>query len=255
MPERTVLVTGGARGIGAALVREFASAGDHVLIVDTAVAEGTALAEATGGTFHRADVTSLADCEAAVAEAVRRFGGLDVVCLNAGVPGGTSIGANFDPDRYRLGIQVNLDGVVYGVNAALPALRAGGGGAIVVTSSLAGVAPAADLYYAAAKHALVGLVRSLAMLVAPDHITVNAICPGLIDTRLVAPFRDAVTGAGLAIAEPEQVAVAVRTILALGGTGQAWQVQAGQPLAPIDFPEISLTMASTAASTVAPAAP
>lgn len=242
MPERTVLVTGGAHGIGAALVREFATAGDHVLIVDTDVAEGTAVAEATGATFHRADVTSFAESAGAVAEAVHRFGGLDVVCLNAGIPGGTSIGADFDPDRYHRGIAVNLDGVVYGANAALPALRARGGGAIVVTSSLAGVAPSADLYYAAAKHALVGLVRSLAMLVASDNVTVNAICPGFINTRLVSPHREAIAGLGFAIAEPEQVAVAVRTILADGGTGQAWQVQEGQPVTPIDFPEITLTM-------------
>jgi NAD(P)-dependent dehydrogenase (short-subunit alcohol dehydrogenase family) len=241
---RTVLVTGGAHGIGAAFVRHFAATGNDVMIIDTDAAAGTELAAATGSRFFRADVTSLADSQAAVAQATAWFGGLDVVCLNAGIPGGTSIGADFDPDRYRLGIQVNLDGVVYGANAALPALRARGGGAIVVTSSLAGVSPSADLYYAAAKHALIGLVRSLAPLVAADNITVNAICPGLINTRLVAPHRDTMAGLGLAIAEPELVATAVQTILAAGGTGQAWQIQAGQPAAPIDFPEIALATGS-----------
>lgn len=173
---RAVLVTGGAHGIGAAIVRRFASAGHQVLIADA----DAGLAEATGARFHHADVSGFADNEAAVTAAVAHFGGLDVVCLDAGVPGGAGIGEDIDPDRYRRGIQVNLDGVVYGANAALPALRERGGGAIVVTSSLAGVAPSADLYYSAAKHALIGFVRSLALLVRGDGITVNAVCPGFI---------------------------------------------------------------------------
>ncbi|QUQ65603.1 SDR family NAD(P)-dependent oxidoreductase [Kutzneria sp. CA-103260] len=237
---RTVLVTGGAHGIGAAIVRRFATAGHQVLIADTDAVAGAELAEATGARFHQADVSGFADNEAVVADAVAHFGGLDVVCLNAGVPGGAGIGEDFDSDRYRRGIQVNLDGVVYGANAALPALR-GGGGAIVVTSSLAGVAPSADLYYSAAKHALIGFVRSLALLVAGDGITVNAICPGFIDTRMVAAYRDALVGHGLAVGQPDHVAEAVSSILAGGGNGQAWQVQGGRPPTAISFPDITLS--------------
>ena len=89
------------------------------------------------------------------------------------------------PGRYWHGMQANLDGAVYGLNAALPYLRARGGGAILITSSLAGTASAADPYYSAAKHALIGLTRSFALIPRKDNITVNAICPGFIDTRLV----------------------------------------------------------------------
>jgi NAD(P)-dependent dehydrogenase (short-subunit alcohol dehydrogenase family) len=242
MGSRTVLVTGGAHGIGAAIVRRFAAAGHQVLIVDTDAVAGAELAEATGTRFHQADVSAFADNEAAVADAVAHFGGLDVVCLNAGVPGGAGIGEDFDSDRYRRGIKVNLDGVVYGTNAALPALRDSGcGGAIVVTSSLAGVAPSADLYYSAAKHALIGFVRSLALLVQGDGITVNAICPGFVDTRMVAAYRDDLVGHGLAVGAPDHVAEAVLSVLAGGGTGQAWQVQGGQSPALVRFPDITLS--------------
>ncbi|MFE7312408.1 SDR family NAD(P)-dependent oxidoreductase [Streptomyces sp. NPDC057555] len=236
---RVVLVTGGAQGIGAALVRRFAAAGDRVVIADTDADEGTRLAEATGGLFVRTDVARLDHNRAAVSAAAERFGGLDVVCLNAGMSGGTSLGDDFDPERYRQGMSVNLDGVVYGANASLPQLKARGGGAIVITSSLAGVQPSADVYYSAAKHALIGLTRSLALLTHQDGITVNAVCPGFVDTRLVAPHRDVVAALGLAITDADHVARAVEIVLSAGGTGRAWQVQAGQPVAPLDFPDVS----------------
>jgi NAD(P)-dependent dehydrogenase (short-subunit alcohol dehydrogenase family) len=110
-----------------------------------------------------APVSSSPD-HAAVSETATRFGGLDAICLNAGVAGGTSIAEKFDPGQYRRSMSVNLDGAVYGANAAVPHLRARGGGAILITSSLSGIAPSRDLYYSAAKPALVGLARSLAML-------------------------------------------------------------------------------------------
>ncbi|GGU61015.1 dehydrogenase [Streptomyces albospinus] len=203
---RVVLVTGGAQGIGAAVVRRFAEAGDHVVIADTDGDRGAELAGATGSLFLRTDVARPDDNRDAVAAAVERFGGLDVVCLNAGVPGGISLGDDFDPERYRQAMSVNLDGVVYGANAALPHLRAQGGGAIVITSSLAGLAPSPDMYYSAAKHALIGLTRSLALHTHPDNITVNAVCPGFVDTRLVVSHRDAVAALGLAVAHPDRVA-------------------------------------------------
>lgn len=121
---RTILVTGGAHGLGAAMVRNFRSTGDSVVIADSDAEAGAALAEATGAVFVPTDVRILADNRAAVAEAVARFGGLDVVCLNAGVGGGTTIGDDFDEERYRAALAINLDGMVFGLNAAIPALRA-----------------------------------------------------------------------------------------------------------------------------------
>lgn len=134
------------------------------------------------------------------------FCGLDAECLNAGLPVGKMIGDDFDPGRYRPGMQVNRDGAVYGVNAALPQLRGRGGGAILFTSSRAGIAPATDPYYCAAKHALIGRARSLALLPQGDHVTVNAICPGFIDTRLITAVRDNLAAHGSAIAGADEVA-------------------------------------------------
>jgi NAD(P)-dependent dehydrogenase (short-subunit alcohol dehydrogenase family) len=238
---RTVLVTGGAQGLGAAMVRRFTSAGHRVAVADTELAAGRRLALATGCLFIPTDVTVFTENQAAVRETVEQFGGLNTVCLNAGIPVAAATGSDFDPDLYRHGVQVNLDGAVYGVNAALPHLRAAGGGAILVTSSLAGIAPAVDPYYAATKHALIGLARSFALILAKDDITVNALCPGFMDTRLIASVRDALIAHGVAIADVEQVAAAAEEVLDSPATGQAWEVQAGRPVAPVEFPTVTLS--------------
>lgn len=240
---RVILVTGGGNGLGVAMVRRFTAAGHRVAVADTDVGASRQLAQATGCLFIPTDVGVLADNQAAITKIVEHFGRLDAVCLNAGVPGGTSIGDRFDPVRYRHSMQVNLDGVVYGANAALPHLRASSG-AILITSSIAGIAPSTDLYYSAAKHALIGLTRSLALLLQKDHITVNAICPGFINTQIIARVRDALTAHAIAIAEPEQVAATAATILDSPTSGQAWEVQAGKPLIPVEFPRIRLAQES-----------
>lgn len=241
---RAILVTGGASGLGAALARLLASAGNHVAIADINREAGQRLSEETGGLFVAADVGMFADNQAAVEATVRRFGRLDAVCLNAGVPGGTSIGATFDVERYRQCMRVNLDGVVYGANAALPHLRARGGGAILITSSIAALAPSPDLYYCAAKHALIGLMRSLALLLQGDHIAVNALCPGFIDTPLIDGVRDLLITKGFALADPDDVARSALSILGSSQTGQAWEVQAGRPAAAVDFPSIKVSRRS-----------
>ncbi|HEY4020167.1 MAG TPA: SDR family oxidoreductase [Pseudonocardiaceae bacterium] len=239
--ERVVLVTGGASGIGAGLARGFAAEGDRVLVVDVNDADGHQVADEIGGAFCHADVSDLDANRAAVAQAVSTFGGLDVVCLNAGVGGGTGIDANFDRDTYHRTVGINLDGMVYGANAALPALRERGGGAIVMTSSIAGIAPAVDLYYSTAKHAVIGFMRSLSMVLTREPITVNAICPGFVDTPLIAPARDALIQHGLGMLRPAEVAEVVLAIVAGGQTGQAWEVQAGRPAEPIEFRTVTLS--------------
>jgi NAD(P)-dependent dehydrogenase (short-subunit alcohol dehydrogenase family) len=243
---RTVLITGGANGLGAALARHFSAAADQVAIADTDDEAGGRLAQDIGGLFVHTDVSVFADNQTAVSAVVDRFGGLDAVCLNAGVPGGTGIGEQFDPKRYRHSMGINLDGVVYGVNAALPHLRKRDSGAIMITSSLAGIAPSLDLYYSAAKHALVGLTRSLAMCLHHDSITVNAICPGFVDTAIIANIRDALTKNGIAVANPAHIAAEAATILESPTTGQVWEVQADKPATPITFPNITLSRHPTA---------
>ncbi len=237
------VITGGAGGIGSAIAHRLAAGGHRVVIADLNSEAGRAAADQVGGRFIHTDVASPADNQALIAAVTERFGRLDVLCLNAGIPGGTAIGSGFDLERYRHSMRVNLDGVVLGTQAALPWLRRGGG-AIVVTASLAGVAPSADVCYAAAKHAVIGLVRSLAPALQPDHVTINAVCPGFIDTPLLAPYHAHLAEHGIALAQPALVADAIAAVLATGTTGQAWEVQAHRPLAPIAFPQITITRTS-----------
>lgn len=241
MPD-VVLVTGGASGIGAAVARRFARAGARVVIADIDETGGQAIAAETGGSFVPTDVTTEQGNQAAVQAAVDAFGGLDIVHLNAGIGGAFGAGADFDPERYRRILAVNIDGTMFGIRAALPALTARGGGAIVVTSSLAGLSPAPFApVYSASKHAIIGLVRSLAPAAADSGVTINAICPGFVDTPILAGARDTLLREGLAIADPDEIAEAVQTIIESGQTGQAWPAQAGRPPTPVDFVTIELS--------------
>jgi len=237
-----VLVTGGASGIGAAVARRFGHAGAHVVVADVDEAGGKAVAAECGGRFVLTDVSRLADNESAVRVAMDEFGGLDVVHLNAGIGSGIGVGDDFDLDRYRQIIGVNLDGVTFGLHAVLPALTSTGGGSIVVTSSLAGVAPIPmDPIYGATKHAVIGLVRSLAPVFSSSNITVNAVCPGFVDTAILSDSaKDMLRENGLGIADPAEIAAAVEFIVSDGQTGRAWMVQAGQPPTAVEFAPVDL---------------
>ena len=118
--------------------------------------------------------------------------------------------------RYRRVMSVNLDGVVFGVRACVPAISARGGGAIVATSSLAGIGPLPqDPVYAATKHAVIGLVRSLAGPLTGHHITINAICPGGIDTPLLdsTGSRETMLEAGRPLMDPDVCAQVVSDLM------------------------------------------
>jgi NAD(P)-dependent dehydrogenase (short-subunit alcohol dehydrogenase family) len=226
---KVAIVTGGASGIGAAVVRRLSRGGASVVVVDLDAAHGEPLAAEVGGRFVAADVGDPAEWERIVATAVDGFGGLDLVHLNAGIAMGEYplIIENLTDAQYRRVMGVNVDGVFFGIRACVPALSARGGGAIVATSSLAGIGPHADdPVYAATKHAVIGLVRSLAVPLAAHHITINAICPGGVDTPLLDTTgrRDAIVAAGRALMDPDEVAQVVSGLLAGDETGQAYAV-------------------------------
>lgn len=229
-------VTGGASGIGAAVSRRLASQGYRVLVTDVDEDGGSAVAEEIGGVFRRCDVREPADSLAAVDTAVSEFGGLDLAFLNAGVATGFALEDGFSPEAYRRVMSINLDGVVYGAHAAIPALKARGGGDIVATASLAGLtAVPFDPIYGANKAAVVGLVRALGPLYAGDAIRVNALCPSFAETAIITTVRDSLLNAGVPLLEVSDVVAAFDAILAGSGTGEAWYVQVGRPAEPFAF--------------------
>lgn len=226
---KVALVTGGAGGLGSATARALAVRGASVVIADVDESGGEAVAGEVGGAFVRCDVSRPEDNHAMVAFATERFGGLDLVHLNAGLASGIGIADDFDLERYRLLMGVNLDGVVYGTHEALPALRARGGGAIVATASLAGLtAVPYDPLYAANKHAVVGLTRSLGPTLTAEGIRFNAVCPGFAESAIIGPIREALLTEGLPIIPAEAVAEAVVELFAGEMSGECWFVQAGR---------------------------
>ncbi|MBI2708138.1 MAG: SDR family NAD(P)-dependent oxidoreductase [Actinobacteria bacterium] len=233
---KVALVTGAANGIGAAVSRRLASEGASVVVADVDDTAGEALAADLGGAYVHCDVREPDASAAAVATAVERFGGLDIVLLNAGVSSGCGVAETFDLAAYRRAMGINLDGVVFGVNAAVPALRARGGGAIVATSSMAGVVPVPlDPVYCANKHAVVGLVRSLGPLLAGDGISVNALCPSFTETAIITGIKPFLEQAGTPILPVESVVEAFMAILDADRTGECWYVVAGRDSAPFEF--------------------
>ncbi len=229
MHGRVALVTGGASGLGHATARALNEAGAAVVVADLDREGGERVAGELGASFIATDVSDLDANLAAVAFAVERHGGLDYAFLNAGVSTGCGVGDDFDLALYRRAMGANLDGVVFGTHAALPAMRARGGGAIVATASLAGLtAVPFDPLYAANKHAVVGLARSLGPGLAAEQIRFNAVCPGFAESQIIAPIREALLEQQIRIIPAEVVAGAVMTLLSGEMTGECWYVQPGR---------------------------
>jgi NAD(P)-dependent dehydrogenase (short-subunit alcohol dehydrogenase family) len=235
LDQKVAVVTGAASGIGLACATRFAAEGATVVAVDIDDDGAHRVAASLGGVAVRADVSRPADWQAVVSS-VRKIGGLDIVHLNAGVTTPEGDITVVSDDQYRRILAVNVDGVVFGARALVPELVARGGGALVATASLAGlIAFAADPIYAMTKHAVVGLVRGLAPRLTEFGVTVNAVCPGLVDTPLVDGARDALVAAAFPLIAPEAVADAVLGCVLGPGTGQAVVVQAGRQATPYRF--------------------
>jgi NAD(P)-dependent dehydrogenase (short-subunit alcohol dehydrogenase family) len=183
---KVVIVTGGAKGIGEAAVRAFSAEGAPVVIADVDDAAGQSLAPSLPrATFVHTDVTNMADAERAVRVAVETYGGLDVLFSNAGIQTYGLIEDTSEED-YERGMGVNFKGHVWMCKYAIPAMRRRGGGAIVCTSSVQGLATQTSVpIYAASKAATLTLVKALSNDHAPEGIRVNAVLPGSVDTPLL----------------------------------------------------------------------
>ena len=218
------VVTGASSGIGAAVVKMAAASGAQVLALDVDDDTGQAIADEAGATYQHCDVSSQSDW-AAVVETLAGMGAPNRIHLNAGIqiapPSAPLAEYQFEAmqlDRYRRMMGVNVDGVVFGLQALLPTLQ--GGASIVVTASLAGVVPySVDPLYSMSKHAVVGLVRSLGPTLAERNITINALCPGGIDTGII-PEEQRVENA--VFMTPENVAEEVQFLMGTEETGKTW---------------------------------
>lgn len=184
---KVAIVTGGASGIGAATVRRFAGEGARVVVADINDDAGEALARSLGASaaFRHTDVTSLAEVEAAIAFAVQRWGGLDVIHNNAAATGGGYV-ADIEPDVWEWSLKLMMTAVFYGMRAAIPAMLARGGGSIISTSSVEGMfGEAMSAPYCTAKAAIINLTRTVAIEYGRRNIRANCICPGAVDTPLL----------------------------------------------------------------------
>jgi NAD(P)-dependent dehydrogenase (short-subunit alcohol dehydrogenase family) len=188
---KVALITGGASGIGAACARRFAGDGAAVVIADRDRALGEALAAelaAAGGKalFLPLDVTDADAVQTVVDTAVARFGRLDYAVNSAGISGESNLLADFSVEGWQRNIDVNLNGTFYAMRAEIPAMIAGGGGAIVnLASIMALVSSPTTPAYVAAKHAVAGATKAAAQAYAAQGVRVNAIGPGYIETPML----------------------------------------------------------------------
>jgi 3-oxoacyl-[acyl-carrier protein] reductase len=183
---RSVLVTGGSKGIGKGIARVFADAGAKVVIVARHGDQAEAAAREIGhGAFGLAgDVTSLASMDSVMKEAAARNGGLDVLCANAGIFPPAKL-EDMTPEEWDLVVDTNLKGTFLSVKAAVPYLKQSDQGRIVLTSSITGVVTGYPgwTHYGATKAGQLGFMRTACMELAKYGITVNAVLPGNIVTE------------------------------------------------------------------------
>jgi NAD(P)-dependent dehydrogenase (short-subunit alcohol dehydrogenase family) len=232
---RVALITGAGGGIGAAVARACAARGDRVVIADIDADNGRSVAQELDGIFVMTDVTDPAASLAAVEAAEGSFGRLDLVMLNAGIGLIEGPLERIPLDVYRKMVAVNVDGVFFGLQAAVPALRRAGGGSIVATASLAGLVPTPPTpIYGLTKHAVVGLVRSAAIPLAEQGISLSAIAPGFADTAIIARDLHKFQEANFPLLTAEEVAAVVLKAFD-GPAGSVWPIQPGRDAEPYTF--------------------
>ena len=189
---KVALISGGARGMGAAHARMLAAEGAKVVIGDILDDEGKALADDIGDAvrYVHLDVTQAEEWDAAVATAVQEFGKLDVLVNNAAIVALGKIGS-FDMVKWQNVIDVNLTGTFLGMQACVAAMKEAGGGSIINVSSIEGLRGAPMVHpYVATKWAVRGLAKSAAIELGKHKIRVNSLHPGFIRTPMTKHFPD-----------------------------------------------------------------
>ena len=193
---RTVVVTGGSKGIGKGIARVFARSGANVLVAardEATLAQAAGDLRGEGGRVETVtgDVAKVDDCRAIAAAAVDRFGGIDVLCANAGIFPDKPFTELTEADIDTV-LGCNLKGTMFMVQACLPALEASGRGRVVITSSITGPITGYPgwSHYGASKAAQLGFLRTAAIELAPKKVTINAVMPGNIATEGLAEMGD-----------------------------------------------------------------
>jgi len=228
-----IIITGGARGIGAATAELLAAGGARILITDVLDTEGQALAARLGPSvlYRRLDVTSEEDWATAVSAAEQAFGGLNALLNNAGIVSFGSVLTQTAGDFRRV-LDINLTGVFIGMQACAPAITRAGGGAIINVSSTAGLQGYAGIAgYVASKWGVRGLTRAAALDLASAKIRVLSLHPGPIRTPMTDGMPDALAAAQPIprFGEPIEVARMVRFMLSEAGysTGSEFIIDGG----------------------------
>lgn len=187
---KVTVITGAASGMGLAMAKRFAAEGARIIASDwnaQRLDEAVASIQAAGGTVAGAqgNIADQATAEGLIDLAIRTYGGLDVLCNNAGVMDYMQGVGELSDDIWRRVLSINLDGPMFTSRKAIQYMLEHGGGSIVNTASTAGLhGGAAGAAYTASKHALVGLTRNTAWMYAKRDIRCNAICPGATKTNI-----------------------------------------------------------------------
>lgn len=219
---KLAIVTAAASGMGRAGVERFVREGARVAAIDISAEALEALVRDFGNQSVvpvQADLSTPEGARGSIDEAVAALGGADILWAHAGMPGPASV-ENLDMTAYRKAIDLNVTSATLGAGQVAGHIRARGGGAIVFTASVSGlVGSMMSPIYSAAKWAVVGLTKSLALALAPDNIRVNVVCPGLADT----PMKVGFTGRS---GDPQEAAANEAKVLAAVPMGRL--VEAGE---------------------------
>lgn len=241
---RGVLVTGGASGIGAAIVRHWRNIGHPVTITDVDDVRGHELATETGAAYVHLDVRD----EAAWRSFATGRDAFDTVFLNAGVASSqhvfgdpdNSVFTGFDLEAYKRTVSINVDGVVFGIAHLAPSMVERGIGNIVVTASMASLYPIPpDPVYGLTKHAVGGFVKSLAPTLFERGVCLSALCPFFVDTPLVTKEQQAqIRETGFDILTVDNVVEAAQIAVTERSPGAMWVIFPGVPIAQFPTPTL-----------------